>query len=72
VDDILCLGCQSCAIHHDDCPCLVVANKVELSQTILLTFPSFLHFHTFQNGGLRRVWDFNSFNMEESNVNEKE
>jgi hypothetical protein len=52
VDDILYLGCQSCVIHYDDCPHLVMVNKVGLSQaTTLLTFLSFLHFQTFRNGG---------------------
>jgi len=47
VDDILYLGCQSCQIHYDDCPHLVMVNKVGLSQATLLTFLSFLHFQTF-------------------------
>jgi hypothetical protein len=72
VDDILYLGCQSCVIHYDDHPHLVVVNKVGLSQATLLTFLNFLRFQTFQSGGPKRVWDFNSSNMEESNVNEKE
>jgi hypothetical protein len=44
VDDILYLGCQSCVIHYDDCPHLVVVNKVGLSQATLLTFLSFFAF----------------------------
>jgi hypothetical protein len=46
--------------------------KVGPPQTILLTFLKIFHFHAFQNGGPRMIWDFNSLNMEKPNVNERE
>jgi len=30
------------------------------------------HFHAFQNGGPRMIWNFNSLNMEKPNVDERE
>jgi len=37
-----------------------------------LTFLKFSHFHAFQNGSPRMIWDFNSLNMGKLNVDEKE
>jgi hypothetical protein len=41
-------------------------------QTTLLTFLKISHFHAFQNGGPRMIWDCNSSNMEKPNVDERE
>jgi hypothetical protein len=59
-----------CGAHHDEQPPMV--NRVKLPQTtlpILLDFPCF---HAFRDGSLGMMWDSNSSNMEELNVNEKE
>jgi hypothetical protein len=71
VDDILDLGCHSCAISHGDWP-LVVVNTVGLPWATLPTFLNFPHFHAFRNGSPWMIWDSHSSNMGKPNANEKE
>ncbi len=50
-----------------------MVNRVGLPQTILSTFLSFSYFFAFCDGGLRMVWDFNKFSMDDLfNVDEME
>jgi hypothetical protein len=72
VDDILDVGCCSCAVCHDDQPPLVVVNRVGLPCVTLLTLLNFSHFHAFKDGGPWMIWDSHSSNKEEPNAYEKE
>lgn len=59
-----------CGTHHDEWPPMV--NNVKLPQRTLPILLSFPYFHAFWNGSLGMMWDSNSSNMEELNVNERE
>jgi hypothetical protein len=45
-------------------------NKVGLPRITLPMFLNFSQFDTFRDESLGTIWDFDSFNMDESNVNE--
>ncbi len=68
MDDILDPRQQSC----DNQPPFFMVNWIEPPWTTLPTFLNFPLSHAFQYKGPRMIWDFNSSNMDEFNVYERE